>query len=89
MTGAAARSVEGSLQRLQVDTIDLIQVHNKISMERRPQFPGELSADEVLRPGGALDALEALQKAGKVRWIGFSAIGQTPAIQHIIDEGPV
>ncbi len=87
MVTAAMKSVEGSLKRLNIDTIDLIQVHNKISSTARPEYPGELSADEVLREGGALEAFEKLKQQGKVRWIGFSAVGQTPAIQRIIDDG--
>lgn len=87
MAAAAVKSVEGSLQRLGIDVIDLIQVHNKLSATRRPEFPGELSVDEVLGPGGALEAFDKLQQQGKVRFIGFSAIGQSPAIQQIIDKG--
>ncbi len=87
MAAATAKSVEGSLQRLGVDTIDLLQVHNKLSVTRRPEYPAELAADEVLGPGGALEAFEQLQKEGKVRYIGISGIGQTQAIQRVIDEG--
>ncbi|MDA8100985.1 MAG: aldo/keto reductase [Nitrospiraceae bacterium] len=49
---------EASLRRLQVDTIDLYQVH----------WPPE--NDDELEPGW--QALADLQKAGKVRWIGVS-----------------
>ena len=87
MAAAAAKSVEGSLQHLGVDVIDLIPVHNKISVTRRPEFPGELSADEVLGPRGALEALDKLRQQGKVKYIGFSAIGQTSGIHRIIDQG--
>jgi aryl-alcohol dehydrogenase-like predicted oxidoreductase len=51
------REVEGSLRRLQVDVIDLYQIH-------WPQ------PDEDIEEGWS--AMAELQKAGKVRWIGVS-----------------
>lgn len=53
------REVEGSLRRLAVDTIDLYQIH----------WPPEPDSPE-LEEGWSI--LAALQKQGKVRWIGVS-----------------
>jgi aryl-alcohol dehydrogenase-like predicted oxidoreductase len=59
----ARRQIEESLRRLQVDTIDLLQVHEVI----RPEDP-----DRVFAPGGAIEALLAAREAGQVRYIGFT-----------------
>src|SRR6202790_2667340 len=59
----AAKQIDESLRRLQVETIDLIQFHENIRME---------DPDRFFTPGGALEAVMAAKKAGKVRYIGFT-----------------
>src|SRR5580693_8208915 len=59
----AAAQIDESLRRLQVETIDLIQFHENIRME---------DPDRFFAPGGALEAVMAAKKAGKVRYIGFT-----------------
>lgn len=65
---AAARQIEESLQRFQTDRIDLIQYHENIRM-----------VDPDLFFKGPLDAVLEAQKAGKVRFIGFTG-HKDPAI---------
>jgi predicted aldo/keto reductase-like oxidoreductase len=60
---AAARQIDESLQRLQTDTIDLLQFHEVI----RPGDP-----DRIFGPGGSIEAVLAARKAGKIRYIGFT-----------------
>ena len=60
---AAARQIDESLQRLQTDRVDLMQFHEMI----RPEDPGR-----VFGEGGAMEAMQAARKAGKVRFIGFT-----------------
>jgi aryl-alcohol dehydrogenase-like predicted oxidoreductase len=60
---AAAAQLEQSLKRLQTDMIDLVQVHEVIRFE---------DPDRVFGPGGAIEALTDAQKAGKLRFIGFT-----------------
>jgi predicted aldo/keto reductase-like oxidoreductase len=60
---AAAAQIEQCLKALGTDVIDLIQVHEVI----RPTDP-----DRVFGADGALAALLAAQKAGKIRFIGFT-----------------
>jgi aryl-alcohol dehydrogenase-like predicted oxidoreductase len=55
-----SREVEDSLRRLNVETIDLCQIH----------WPPEDPASPDLEEGWSI--LSALQKQGKVRWIGVS-----------------
>jgi aryl-alcohol dehydrogenase-like predicted oxidoreductase len=59
----ATQQLEESLRRLQTDTIDLLQLHEVI----RPGDP-----DQILAPGGSLEAALAARKAGKIRYIGFT-----------------
>ena len=59
----ATQQIEQSLQRLQVDHIDLIQFHEIIRLE---------DPDRVFAEGGAIEVALAAKKAGKVRFIGFT-----------------
>jgi len=73
---SAAKQLEQSLKRLRTDTIDLVQVHEVIRME---------DPERVFGPGGAIEALVAAKKAGKLRFIGFTG-HKDPAIHlHMIE----
>ena len=60
---AATQQLEESLRRLQTDHIDLLQFHEIIRME---------DPDRVFAAGAGMEAVVAAQKAGKVRYIGFT-----------------
>src|ERR1700732_521775 len=60
---AAAQQIDESLRRLQTDHIDLLQFHEIIRME---------DPDRVFAAGGGMEAVVEAQKAGKVRYIGFT-----------------
>lgn len=57
-----AKDIETSLKNLRTDYIDLYQVHN----------PGAKDLEQVMAPGGALEALYEAQKAGKIGHIGIT-----------------
>ncbi len=59
----ALRQLEDTLRRMQTDYLDLWQCHQVSEMEE---------VDQILAPGGALEAFEAAKKDGKVRHIGFT-----------------
>jgi len=59
----AAKQLDESLQRLQVDHIDLLQHHEIIRFE---------DADRIFAPGGAMEAFLDARQAGKLRYIGFT-----------------
>jgi diketogulonate reductase-like aldo/keto reductase len=67
---AAARQIEESLGRLRTDRIDLLQIHEVIRMT---------DAERVFAIGGALEAVTAAQRAGKIRYVGFTG-HKSPAI---------
>jgi aryl-alcohol dehydrogenase-like predicted oxidoreductase len=60
---SAAQQLDESLQRLQVDHVDLLQFHEIIRME---------DPDRIFAPGGALEAVLEAKQAGKLRYIGFT-----------------
>ncbi len=60
---AATAQLNESLRRLQTDRIDLLQFHEVI----RDSDP-----DRVFAQGGGMEAVLEAQKAGKVRFIGFT-----------------
>jgi len=60
---SAARQIDESLQRLQVDTIDLVQHHEVIRFD---------DVDRIFAEGGAQEAFLEARKAGKIRHIGFT-----------------
>ena len=74
-TGDAARAeLERSLERLQVDHVDLIQLHNLVE-------PDEW--DTAHGPGGAVEALARARDEGLVRHIGVTGHGVRIARMHL------
>ena len=61
---AAEAELNESLRAMKTGYVDLWQIHNVRTVEEM---------DEILAPGGALEAFVAAKKAGKCRFIGFSA----------------
>ena len=85
------RSAEASLQRLGVDYADFIQIHNGPTRDN-PNISGavysHLWIEDFLRPGGALEGLQRLQRSGKARFVGFITRGNDgDAARQLIDTG--
>src|SRR5437588_6021482 len=77
---AIAASLEASLQRLQRDTIDLVQFHNAIvGTTRGADIGTDLMLDEVAA------AFERLRDQGKFRFFGITAVGETEALHKVVD----
>ena len=73
--GAAARAeLERSLVRMDVDHVDLIQLHNLVE-------PDEW--DVAFAPGGAVEALATAREEGLVRFIGVTGHGLRIAHMHL------
>lgn len=70
---AARASLERSLRRLGVDSVDLIQMHNLVEPDEWEVAHGR---------GGALEALIAARDEGLVRWIGVTGHGLRIAAMH-------
>jgi aryl-alcohol dehydrogenase-like predicted oxidoreductase len=74
-TGDGARAgLERSLERLGVDQVDMIQLHNLVE-------PDEWEAAHS--PGGALEALERARDEGLVRFVGVTGHGLRIADAHL------
>jgi aryl-alcohol dehydrogenase-like predicted oxidoreductase len=77
---AIAASLEGSLIRLRRDSVDIFHLHNPITEK---EGGTALSAAQVL--GEVVPAFERLRQHGKVRFLGLTAVGDTAALQEVID----
>ncbi len=73
-------SMEASLRRLGLDSVDLYQLHNPISESKR-----DGTIDPKAVRDHVLPAFARLRKQGKARHFGFTALGDTPAIQSVLD----
>jgi uncharacterized protein len=73
---SAARQIDESLQRLQTNHVDLMQFHEVI----RPGDP-----EKIFGEGGSFEAMIEAQKAGKVRYIGFTGHKSPDIHLHMLD----
>jgi L-galactose dehydrogenase/L-glyceraldehyde 3-phosphate reductase len=77
---AVTESLDGSLARLQMDHVDIFHLHNAITVDGGGET---LSAAQVLNE--VVPAFESLRKAGKTRFLGITAVGETAALLQVID----
>ena len=70
---AAKESIHRSLERLGVDRVDLIQLHNLVDV---------IEWETALREGGALEAAVEAREEGLVRFIGVTGHGLSVAAMH-------
>lgn len=82
IAGTIRQGLEASLARLGRTHVDLFQLHNTISADGGGD---SLTPDIVLSE--VVPALEALRREGKVRFIGWTAIGSTPELHAIVAAG--
>jgi aryl-alcohol dehydrogenase-like predicted oxidoreductase len=61
--GSALEQLDESLERLEVDYVDLWQFHENIRLE---------DPDRFLADGGAAEAMLDAKKAGKIKYMGFT-----------------
>ena len=78
------REVEESLNRMQRDSVDLIQLHNQVSAARNPDRD-LLSVEDIL--GEVVQGFQALQAQGKVRFYGITGFGETEGLLRVVDSG--
>lgn len=83
---ATVQAVEASLQRLQRKSIDLIQLHNRVTAERTPGKRSLTPAD-VLGRDGVLGGFKEMRDKGRVRYFGFSGLGDPRALHELVDSG--
>ena len=81
--GFIIASVEGSLKRLQMERIDLIQLHNRIHQDRPTDGDGLGLAD--IEP--VINAFQRLKAQGKIGFWGITGLGETDAIHQVVNAG--
>ena len=80
VAAAITASLEASLQKLQLDRVDLFQLHNHITADGSD---GGLTPETVL--GEIVPVFERLQQQGKTRFCGITAVGDTSALKRVVD----
>ena len=84
--GAVLSSMETSLGRLGLDSVDILQLHTPVTMG-----PGEsggrfgLIFNDVLGENGVADAFRSVQEQGMVRFLGFTGLGETEALHKLVE----
>ena len=78
---AVRRSLEASLERLGMDHVDVVHLHNPIGVETPdpsdPGIPGQFAAAD------AADALGRAVEDGLARHVGFTAVGATDVLKQL------
>ncbi|HUH85184.1 MAG TPA: aldo/keto reductase [Stellaceae bacterium] len=75
-----ARSLEGSLERLGLERVDIFHLHNAVTIAGGGEA---LSLRQVLDE--VVPAFERLRQQGKIGHLGLTAVGDTTALQQAID----
>lgn len=84
LPGQIERSLHASLTRLRRDSVDLLQLHNRIE----PQAGGRaLTPQEILGGGGVADTLDRLREQGLCRYTGITALGDAGCCRETIASG--
>ena len=84
--GQAERSMTESLERLQMDSVDVIQVHNALLAAWNGN-PRALRPEDMLGKDGVADALDRLVDQGLARHVGISGTGEAEAVRQVIASG--
>lgn len=79
--GAIRRSLEASLRRLQMERVDLLQLHNQLG------GPRGLAPEIVLGP--VVEGLQKLVDEGKIGAFGVTATGDTAAVHEVVRSGKI
>ena len=86
ISGEIDRSIEASLKRLQIDSVDVIQLHTHVTRIAGPHR-NSISIDNVLGDNGVLAGFERLRERGLVRFFGFTGLGETDCLHELITSG--
>jgi L-galactose dehydrogenase/L-glyceraldehyde 3-phosphate reductase len=77
---AITASLDGSLARLRLERVDIFHLHNTVT---ETGGGPALSVRQVL--DDVVPAFHRLRQQGKIRFLGMTAIGDTAALQQVID----
>jgi aryl-alcohol dehydrogenase-like predicted oxidoreductase len=90
IAAAVVASVEGSLERLCRDELDVVYLHNRVGTSRAVRgdlgVGALLTIEDVLGPNGVVEGFESLRKRGLVQAFGCCAYGGDSAeLARVID----
>jgi D-threo-aldose 1-dehydrogenase len=73
--------IRASLARLKRSSVDVLQLHNRIGSK-----PGGrvMTVEQILGRNGVADGLDRLREKGLIRYMGITAIGETPSVCEVI-----
>ncbi|MBV9834217.1 MAG: aldo/keto reductase, partial [Alphaproteobacteria bacterium] len=77
---AIGEALDASLKRMGRDSVDLFQLHNPIETSGRA---GSIKVEAVLDE--VVPAFEKLKRAGKIRFAGITATGESGALRRVVD----
>ena len=80
IASTVAELLDASLQRLKMDHVDIFHLHNPITTAGGGEAISVAQVTSEVVP-----AFEALRKAGKTRFLGITAVGETAALHQVID----
>ena len=80
---AVRDSLAASLKRLGRSKVTLLQLHNAVTSEPE-QIPTSLIVDQVLAPGGVLEAMSDLVRDGLADHLGLTGVGDPQSLSKLI-----
>ena len=86
IAGAAVAHADQGLARLGRESVDLMQIHTRL-VDRRESGRFGMTPAEVLGPGGVIEGFKRLRDQGRVRFFGFTGLGDVEAIEALVDSG--
>ena len=86
IAGNIRKSVIQSLERLQRNSVTLIQLHNSITENRGDQHTS-ITPQDVLGKNGVLQTLEKLRSDRLFQHIGLTGLGDMPSLAEVIKSG--
>jgi len=84
---ATMNAIEAALKRLNRDRVDVIQLHTRVTRERRSGKRFSLTPQEVIGPGGVVDGFKVMRDRGRVGYFGFSGLGDVQALHELVESG--
>ncbi len=86
IAAAAVAHAEQGLARLGRNSVNLMQLHTRL-VKSRESGRFAMTPDEVLGPGGVIEAFKRLRDQGRVGFFGFTGLGDVEAIDALVDSG--
>jgi len=81
--GQVERGIHESLARMNLEKVDLLQVHNGVSVDPDAVPTDALSVEDLLDENGMADALDMVREQGLTDFTGITATGEIDAIQKV------